>query len=227
VLRNEAVWLRQALEAIPTAELSPLLSIGSGPAASRSRQPWIDELVFGPLDRRGVSVLHHEHAAADGVDVAGDLADPAFLDGIGALGARSLLCANVLEHLERPSTAAAALSRAVTPSGHLFVTVPRRYPYHPDPIDTMLRPSVEDLVAMFPDLRLEAGGEVECGTLFSYAWSVRGKRRIIANGLKAAVHRRDPAAIRTARARPAASKGAGRYLLAQTAVTCAVFARPG
>lgn len=227
MLKNEAAWLGRELGAIPVASLSPLLSIGSGSAAGRARQPWIDEHVFGPLQHRGVSVLHHEHRMAPGVDVAGDLADPAFLERLASLGASSVLCANVLEHLEAPGVLAGALARAVAPGGYVVVTVPRAYPYHPDPIDTMLRPSVQELAGMLPGLDLVRGDEVPCGSLLSYAWSVRGKRAMVVNGLRAAL-RRDRAPTGTRPARPAGrAASATSYVLAPTAVTCAVFVRSG
>lgn len=219
MLKNEAAWLSRHLAAVPVEQLSPLLSIGSGSAASRARQPWIEQLVFAPLARRGVEVLHHEHEPAPGVDVAGDLRDPAFVETLRDLGARSVLCANVLEHVEDPLALAAAIGDLVASGGHVVVTVPRRYPYHPDPIDTMLRPSVAELAAMFRGFRLVAGEEVPSGTLLSYAWSVRGKATMLANGLNAILRR--PRADGPRRV----GSGVTGHLLQRTVVTCAVFAR--
>lgn len=221
MLRNEAAWLSRHLGEVPAERLSPLLSIGSGSTASRARQPWIDQLVFAPLARRGVEVLHHEHEPAPGVDVVGDLRDRLFVEQLRDLGARSVLCANVLEHLDDPLTLASALVELVAPDGHVAVTVPRRYPYHPDPIDTMLRPSVEELASMFPGLRLVAAEEVACGTLLSYVWSVRGKRTMIANGLTAALRRRQTDGPRRR------GGGVAGHLLQRTVVTCAVLTGPG
>ena len=79
VLRAEAAWLGRRLEGLPPPDLSPLLSVGSGETELRATQPWLDERVYAPLVRRGVRVLHHELHPGSGVDVAGDLTDPAFL----------------------------------------------------------------------------------------------------------------------------------------------------
>ena len=46
----------------------------------------------------------------------------------------------------RSLPATALLDSLVAPDGHLILSVPRRFPYHPDPIDTMYRPSVAELV---------------------------------------------------------------------------------
>ena len=40
--------------------------------------------------------------------------------------------------------------RLVPAGGILVITVPYSYPYHPDPIDTLYRPSAEELCALFP-----------------------------------------------------------------------------
>lgn len=232
MLKNEAVWLQNQLDLLPDAALSPLLSIGSGTSETRNgRQPWIGARVFDPLERRGLDIVHHEFQAGPGVDVVGDLNDPGFLAGLPELGARSVLCCNVLEHVPDPAMLAKALTAAVAPGAYLVVTVPRAYPYHPDPIDTMLRPSVAQLAELFPDLRVVRGEEVPCGTLLSYALSVKGKHTMVANGVRHAMRRdakgdgeNGKAAVPPPAAVPGASPSG--YLFRQTKVTCMVLGRP-
>ena len=229
MLRNEAAWLRKQLEAVPDDELSPLLSIGSGTDLSRSRQPWIDQLVFAPLRCRGVDVIHHEHSAGPGIDLAGDLGDGAFLHRLGDLGARSLLCANVLEHVADPRPVAAALAEALPAGGRLLVTVPRRYPYHPDPIDTMLRPTPTELTELFPSLTVLAAEEVACESLLRYMLAVRGKRMMVVNGVRALAERSRSRNGQQSEAAPDGAEGVLRYVVRATSATCAVFGagRPG
>lgn len=235
MLRNEAAWLRDALDELPATQLSPLLSIGSGTAETRDgRQPWIARDVFGPLEARGVDVIHHEHRPGNGVDLVGDLTDPSFLASLPATGARSVLCCNVLEHVPEPATLAEAVAAVVGPGGFAILSVPRAYPYHPDPIDTMLRPSPDELAAMFPTLVPRAAAEVECGTLVDYALSVRGKGTMVLNGGRLALERlrgrRVAPVTGPTRARPAAADtaegGARHYLRHPTRVTCLVLERP-
>ena len=179
-----AVATRQ-LGTLPIEGLSPLLSIGSGTAEFRQeRQPWIENEVFAPIERRGASVVHHEYLAGAGVDIVGDLSDPGFLSSLRTLGTRSVLCANVLEHLADVKNPVKAVSDAVVPGGYLIVTVPRAYPYHPDPIDTMFRPSPAEVAALFPELTCVASAEVPCGTLIGYALSTRGKLTMIRNAVR-------------------------------------------
>ncbi|OBQ33891.1 MAG: hypothetical protein AN485_17485, partial [Anabaena sp. MDT14b] len=47
-------------------------------------------------------------------------------------------------------------------SGYIFVTVPYKYPYHRDPIDTMFRPDIQELSSLFPDFKI-VNGEILAG----------------------------------------------------------------
>jgi hypothetical protein len=159
VIPVEARWIRCALEELPADRLFPLLNVGSQDEAFRTRgQPWIDAEVFAPLRGRGGKVIHLDLAAGDGVDVAGDLLDPSVRRRLG--DTRSVLCANVLEHVPDRGRFAAALEEIVSPGGYLIVTCPRRFPYHADPIDTLFRPDPAELAGLFPSLRLQTSAVV-------------------------------------------------------------------
>jgi hypothetical protein len=192
VLRAEAAWLARRLERVPAERLSPLLSVGSGHSELRATQPWLERLIYAPLTRRGVRVLHHELEPAPGVDVVGDLTDPGFLERLGELKPRSLMCCNVLEHVPNPEAIAGTIEALVPSGGYAFVTVPRRYPYHPGPIDTMLRPTVEQLRGLFPALELVEGAEVRCESLLGYFLASPTKL----SSLKRGVRTRAPAPAR-------------------------------
>lgn len=194
MLRAEAAWLARRLERAPTEQLSPLLSVGSGHAELRATQPWLEELVYEPLTRRGVRVLHHELEPAPGVDVAGDLTDARFLERLAGLELRSVMCCNVLEHVPDPAGIAGTLGGLVPPGGYLFASVPRRYPYHPGPIDTLLRPSVDELSGLFGSLTLEEGAEVRCESLLAYFLASPTKLTSLKRGVRtrAPAEARDP-----------------------------------
>jgi len=184
VLRAEAAWLARRLEEIPTDDLSPLLSIGSGAAELRTSQPWLERLIYGPLAERGVRVLHHELHPGPGVDVAGDLTDPRFFEKLEELEFRSIMCCNVLEHVPDPVQLATAIERLVGPGGYVLVSVPRRYPYHPGPIDTLFRPSVEELRRLFPELNEESAAEIRCESLIAYLLASPTKWASLAHGIR-------------------------------------------
>ncbi|HZT88716.1 MAG TPA: methyltransferase domain-containing protein [Stellaceae bacterium] len=151
----EARWLRRALEAFPDERLSPLLNLGSSDRAFREvAQPWIERELLRPLRARGIGICHVDRRTAPGVDIQADLTDPADAARLRRLGARALLCCNLLEHVTAPDRLAAHALDLLDPGGLVFVTVPYSYPHHRDPIDTMYRPTPDELAALFPGARL-------------------------------------------------------------------------
>jgi hypothetical protein len=167
VLRREAEWLGHSMVNLPAERLFPLLNVGSSTAQLREHdQPWIDREIFAPLRRRNGRVIHLDMKPDKGVDLVGDLDDPAFFASLGTLGVRSVLCSNVLEHVREPHALARKLVELVPAGGYLVISVPCGFPYHPDPIDTLFRPDVATLTELFPGTRRVMGEEVECGTVF-------------------------------------------------------------
>ncbi len=165
MLKAEAAWVGAALAAMPAARMAPVLDIGSSDRVHRTEtQPWIEERVFAPLAARRVEVVFADVRAAPGVGVAADLGTCAGLAKLRAVGARTILCCNVLEHVPDPAAFAVRLAALAAPGTRLVVTVPHRYPYHRDPIDTMFRPNVAELAALFPSCRLERGAVVVGGS---------------------------------------------------------------
>ena len=218
MLRAEARWLARELEALDAADLSPLLSLGSGHAELTADQPWIHAAVYEPLERRRVRVLHHELEPAAGVDVAGDLTDPAFRERLQGLEIRSVMCCNVLEHLPEPAGTAGLIERLVAPGGYALVSVPRRYPYHPGPIDTMFRPTADELRALFPTLSVVRTAEIRCESLLGYLLASPHKRTAIARGLRSFAQRSDGAPVVPLRDNL-------RMLLASTTVSAVILRR--
>jgi hypothetical protein len=169
MLKTEAQWVGDVLDQLATENISPILNVGSASAAFREEvQPWIDREIFAPLRRRGVSVRHLDIQKGDGIDLSGDLTDDAFIAGLGSYGYKALLCCNLLEHVPVPSAICTSLELLLPVGGYLLITVPNRFPYHPDPIDTMFRPGVEGITRLFPHCRLLRGEVLDCGTGWDY-----------------------------------------------------------
>jgi hypothetical protein len=163
----EARWLATRLREIPATDLSPMLNVGSSTKHFREvKQPWIDGELFAPLVAAGCRVIHLDMKMDEGVELCGDLMDPAIFKTLRSLGVRSAFCSNVLEHVTDAARLASRLEELVPVGGYLVVTVPHQFPYHPDPIDTLFRPDVETLHALFPRTRLLAGEIVDCGTIW-------------------------------------------------------------
>ena len=176
MLRNEAQWAGKVLGKLPMEDFSPVLNIGSSNVGFREKvQPWIESEIFSPLRQRGIKVLHHDLHEDAGIDIAGDLADPALWDRLRSMCIKTLVCCNVLEHVVEPEPLCKRMEGIIPPGGYILVTAPKRFPYHPDPIDTMFRPNVSELAELFPGCRMICGETIDCGTGWDYVGgSLRG-----------------------------------------------------
>jgi len=164
---TEASWLGEQLAGFPKDRISPLLNVGSGSAHFRQAQhPWIEEHIFAPLDQRAIKVSHLDIFPAPGIDIVGDPCEVGTKRGLAQVEFHSAICANVLEHVPDRERLANALLNVLSIGGLLFVTVPHAYPYHACPIDTLFRPDIEELHALFPGTRLLAGEIIDCGSFF-------------------------------------------------------------
>lgn len=144
----EATRLREIL--LAREGVSPLLNLGSSTRAFReTAKPHIQRDLFSPLAKAGIAVFHSDLKAADGVDLAGDIIDPAVRRALKARGFRAILIANMLEHVRDRDAVIAACEEIVGEGGLILATVPSSFPYHADPIDTLYRPSPAALAAAF------------------------------------------------------------------------------
>jgi hypothetical protein len=169
MLQNEARWIGEKLNRLSGAAISPLLNVGSATAEFREQvQPWIDQFIFLPLRQRGTEVQYTDLQSGRGVDLSGDLNDDLFFKLLMARGYRTVLCCNLLEHVNDAQAICAKLEQLLPENGYLIVTVPRRFPYHPDPIDTMFRPTPQEIGRMFPHCRMLEGEIIDCGTGWDY-----------------------------------------------------------
>ncbi|MBA3538037.1 MAG: methyltransferase domain-containing protein [Deltaproteobacteria bacterium] len=157
----EARWIADQLATRSPESISPFLNIGSSTAEFREvKQPHIDRLIFAPLRAAGVEVIHADLKHAPGIDIAGDLMDPAVQSQLRARRPRAVLSSNLLEHVHEPERFARVIGSLLEPGGLALVTVPRSYPYHADPIDTGFRPTPDELARLFPSSTLVRGDVV-------------------------------------------------------------------
>jgi SAM-dependent methyltransferase len=150
VFVEEAQWIERTLRPLGIGSGASVLDIGSSTAAFRTEvQPHIERHVIAPLRASGASVVHLDAKEGEGIDVVCDLADPS-LDLLGAVGRRFELvtCCNLLEHVVDREATVRQVASVVDDGGFLLVTVPGRYRFHEDPIDTMFRPAPDELAAL-------------------------------------------------------------------------------
>lgn len=161
-------------------DISPLLNLGSGDRRLREElKPHIERELFAPLRAAGVTAVHSDLRPGEGVDVAGDILDPAFQEMLRARGFRALVAANLLEHVRDPAAVAAACEAIVGEGGLIVATVPSSFPYHADPLDSGYRPTPEALAALFagcePVLTEEVRGVTYAEQIRTRGLSVAGE----------------------------------------------------
>lgn len=185
MLIQEALWFARALADMDADSMYPMLNTGSHTEEyRRQHQPWIDRYVFGPLRARNRVVKHLDIRSGAGVDIVGDLTDPTFLKQLAAMEFRSVFCANLLEHVVNRQEIAAIIVSVVPVRGYIFVSCPFKFPYHADPIDTMFRPGVAELAALFPGTAVRRGAIVDCGSFGQYVMArLWGDPRAVARTL--------------------------------------------
>lgn len=146
----DAKWLALGLSEFENQEISPVLNIGSSTKKFREiEQPHIYENVFKPLEKRGIKVIHADLKEAEGVDVAADIFDDEAIKKLLAYNPRSIICTHMFEHIKDREDLTKRLLRLLPEGGVFFITVPYSYHYHADPIDTMYRPSPNELAELF------------------------------------------------------------------------------
>lgn len=154
---EEAKRVAALVKGLGLVKDSVCLNIGSSTQHFRDvMQPHITKDLIEPIEACGIRVIHCDMKEDDGVDLVGDVLHPEFQQAMADKRADVLLCCNILEHLTDPHRFAAACGNLVRPGGYMVVSVPSSYPCHPDPIDTMLRPTPGELGAFFPDWKVIA-----------------------------------------------------------------------
>jgi SAM-dependent methyltransferase len=150
MFREESLWLNDLFAKEPLEQGAKVLDIGSSTEYFRRvEQPYIDYHVFRPLRKRGVEAVHVDVKEADGVDLVVDLTVPDLGSTLDSLPRGDIvLCSNLLEHVTDRELVVGRLRDLTASGGLLVVTVPHVYPYHPDPIDTLFRPTDAELAAL-------------------------------------------------------------------------------
>lgn len=170
---KEATWFYDKINKINASEVFPLLNIGSSTGYFRTvMQPYIESELFKPLRDQGRLVIHSDMKEADGVDIVGDISSEAVINKLNNLNIKSILCSHLLEHVEYPKVVAEDMMRLLPVGGYIFVSCPFRYPYHPDPIDTMLRPTANELASHFPGMEIVESVTISGGTYGKFDSSI-------------------------------------------------------
>jgi len=170
--REESAVIRKILETkIDWLGSKPtvVINLGAGDLSkTRLNKPWIDMNVFAPLKDRGLKTVNVDLFDFPGIDKTVDFSQPQALQFLTEYHSPKLvILANVLEHISQSTrdNLVKELKRNLKKSDYLLISAPHAYPYHPDPIDSMYRPSFVDLQALL-DLNWLFAARVECGSFW-------------------------------------------------------------
>jgi hypothetical protein len=164
VLLNESLWFREKMK-LYIQKGDVFLNLGSSTNEFRKKlQPHVHANLIQPLETKAVKIYHVDIKQDDGVDLVGDIINPNFLEQLKKLAPAGLICSNLLEHLKDRENFSRSIVELIPAGGYVFASCPKDYPYHPDPIDTMFRPTLQELAAEFPSTRIIEGEIVSCGT---------------------------------------------------------------
>jgi SAM-dependent methyltransferase len=153
MLKEESIWIRGVLEETDLSSVREVLDVGSSTKKFRTqKQPYIDENVFRPLREQNKTIYYLDQKIGEGIDFVYDI-ENLRAEEIGRKF-EMVVCCNLLEHVRKPKELASLLIGLTGDNGFLLITVPKAYRHHPDPIDTMFRPSMEELVSMFPGMKV-------------------------------------------------------------------------
>jgi len=158
---EEAKWIIDQINKLNISNVR-LLDIGGSTQNFRNdRQPFINDIIFTSLVKLNIEVVHSDIKNAEGVDFAGDILNKEFREVIKKMSFPIILASNLLEHVRNLHAFCEALEYILPAQGILIITVPNLYPYHRDPIDTLFRPDVKEVVSLFPGCDLKTGTILE------------------------------------------------------------------
>lgn len=165
--RYESEWVNRVIVGLSSsADKSNILNIGSSTNDFiAEQQPYIRTNVIEPLSKLG-KIINVDIKDAPGVDLVANFMEPEGREILINTKPKIILVSNLLEHVLDPFVALNYITDLLPSGGILILTGPRRYPYHPDPIDNMFRPRKSELRRLlapkFEILRLDivASGSV-------------------------------------------------------------------
>jgi hypothetical protein len=168
MLIKEAKKINEYIETFLKDKKGIAINIGSSTADFIDiSQPYIRNLVLNPLSLN-FKILNIDIKNQEGVDLVADFTTPEGQQSIASLNGNLYLISNLLEHIPDYNLGIQSIIKLLNSGDVLILSGPKSFPYHPDPIDNMFRPSLKVLQSYFETefeiINLEI---VKSGTVFS------------------------------------------------------------
>ena len=144
---QEAKLLHELIGSLQWNGNGTVLDIGSSSREYRCKiQPHIDGYIFRPLREVGYKIAYLDKKNEEGIDIIADLTDPLFDRNLQKTTYDLIICSNILEHVIDRELFINNLLSFAHKGSVIIITVPFKYFKHLDPIDTMFRPSLDELI---------------------------------------------------------------------------------
>lgn len=152
---EESLHIHQLLRDLPESLFpSSCVNLGCGNVSKlKEQKPWIFTDIFDYLETKKCNVIHADIKLWPGVDTRTNLTDIESLSFTETLQRPVLfILANVLEHIpaDQRINVVNNIYNCMQLGDQLLLSVPYSYPYHPDPIDTLYRPTDLELIELLP-----------------------------------------------------------------------------
>jgi len=168
MLIKEAKKINEYIETFLKDKKGIAINIGSSTADFIDiSQPYIRNLVLQPLSIN-FKILNIDIKNQEGVDLVADFTTLEGQKSIANLNGNLYLISNLLEHIPDYNLGIQSIVKLLNTGDVLILSGPKSFPYHPDPIDNMFRPSLKVLQSYFATefeiINLEI---IKSGTVFS------------------------------------------------------------
>jgi len=168
MFESEAIWISRYLNEKSIGEIGTVLNLGSSTLSFReTTQPYINLHIFDKLEYRGINVIHTDIKQAAGVDIVANILRDDDLQLLQSMDVNTVICSNLLEHIKNWKPFLARIDKLVPLGGALIITSPLSYPYHPDPIDNLFRPTIKMINQLLPNYEVIKSDTLECGNFIS------------------------------------------------------------
>jgi len=170
MLKEEAEWISSQLDYLEKENILiyPVANIGSSDESHYELQPWIKTL-SEKIKSNGI-IKNIDIKDTESVDLVGDLLDDNFINDLKKEKFQLLICANVLTNIADKDKFAKSLIELMPTNSILMVSVSNRYPYVADPVDTLYRPTPEELCELFPSTEILNASLVSSDSFVKHLW---------------------------------------------------------
>jgi hypothetical protein len=168
MLIKEAKKINEYIETFLKDKKGIAINIGSSTADFIDiSQPYIRNFVLNPLSLN-FKILNIDIKSQEGVDLVANFTTPEGQKSIANLNGNLYLISNLLEHIPDYNLGIKSIVELLNTGDVLILSGPKSFPYHPDPIDNMFRPSIKELQQYFEsDFEIKDLQIVKSGTVFS------------------------------------------------------------